>query len=134
MVQQNIGGYIKAFAGNTGTANAGAVQNGSAIDRLGELSCVVFAKAGTTAGTPTSWLATVTLQQSVGATTPAMAHYATVGVISSTTPTLEGNVNLSGAQRYVRVVIATPTFVGGTTPSVVLDSTVVLGGANAYPF
>jgi hypothetical protein len=134
MIQQNIGSYVKSFTGNAGLVNSGAVQNGSAIDRLGELSCVVYAKAGTVSGTPTSWLATVTLQQSVGATTPAMAHYATVGVISSTTPYLEGNHDFSGAQRYVRVVIGTPSFTGGTSPSVVLDSTVILGGSNRYPF
>lgn len=134
MVKQDIGAYIKAVAGNTGLANTGVVQSGSAIERTAANSAVVYVKAGTVAGTPTSWLATVTLQHSIGSTTPAMTHFATIGNISNTTTTLEGSINLSGAKQYVRVVIATPVFTGGTTPSVVLDSTVVLGGANELPF
>lgn len=134
MVTQNIGAYIQAVTGNAGTANAGAVQTGTTVDRTGKGSCVVYTKAGTVVGTPTSWLATVTLQHSTGATTPALSVFATLGTISSTSTTLQSNVNLSGAKQYVAVVIATPVFTGGTTPSVVLDSTLVLGGASVLPY
>jgi hypothetical protein len=136
----DFGAYMKPTKGINSAALAAGVLNGAAIDRQGYESMRVHASTGATTGTPTSFTATFKVQHSDDGSTGwvdyapggAGATSAEVGVIVAINSETSKNYVLAGAKRYIRVV-CTAAFVAGTAPTVVVSSTVALGGSRAVP-
>jgi hypothetical protein len=145
MSAQTISGVGAEIAPRTGLApqalSGSSDVNGTGIDRLGFNSCKLVAKTGATTGTPTSFTVAVRLQHSdaVGSGytdfTPSVPNPGGTGAI---TPLAAANairdrsIDLKTAKRFIRAV-ATPAFVGGTSPTVLADVSVILGGADVLP-
>lgn len=139
---RNGGVLAKCFVGTVPAAakSAGTV-NGSGIDRkpkggTGFDSCKVVISNGATTGTPTSFTNTCKVQDS--ADNSSFADYtpptgSASGVNSVASSCAEFEVDLSTARRYVRVV-ETIAFVGGTTPTLLANSTLVAFGTDETPY
>jgi len=129
----DIGSYIKALAGFSPQAAAAGTINGAAIDRAGFQSAVLHGRTGAVTGTPTAQTYDLKLQESAdGSTGWTDIAGAAIAQIAAANTEAEVNVNLAGAKRYIRVV-GTVTFTGGTTPTLQVASTLVLGGASKLP-
>lgn len=129
----DVGAEIKAVAGFSPQAAAAGAINGTAIDRLGFQSAVLHGRTGAATGTPTSQTYDLKLQDSADGTTGwADIAGSAITQITAVNTEAEKDVNLSGAKRYVRAV-GTVAFVGGTTPTLLVASALVLGGASELP-
>lgn len=132
-VQRNIGAYVKAAKGINPAASAAATTNGAAIDRRGLLSCVLHAACGAAAGSPTAQTVDAKLQDSAdGSTGWADIAGAAVTQLTSNNTETQKDVNLSAAKRFVRVAVVVG-FTGGTSPTIPVAATVLLGGADEVP-
>jgi len=134
--RNNIGAFIDPDIGVTPRAPtaSGTAIKGSAIDRTGFDSCVLAVFTGAAAGTPDSFSVAGKLQHS-DTTTDGDFTDLTDGAITAITAVdtlAEVDVNLADAKQYIRAVV-TPTYVGGTTPSVLLGAVVIKGGARNPP-
>jgi hypothetical protein len=134
--RNDIGAFIDPDIGVTPrapTASATAI-NGSAIDRTGFDSCVLAVFTGATAGTPDSFSVAGKLQHSDTTTDGDFSDFtgASITAITAAGTLAEVDVNLADAKQYVRAVV-TPTYVGGSTPSVQLGALVIKGGARNPP-
>lgn len=105
--------------------------NGTGIDRSGFDSVKILGSTGATTGTPSSFTVTYKLQDSSDNST-----FTDVSGQSFTVTAADGenylNVNLVGLQQYIRVVM-TPAFTGGSSPTVLSQASVFLGGAAVLP-
>jgi len=129
----NIAAFIKPALGTVPEAASAGSVNGPAIDRLGYGSCELVVATGAATGTPTTTSVTSKLQHSDDGSTswtdltdgagPTVAAASSIGSVG---------VDLAGAKRFVRVS-RTVAFTGGTTPTVGVASTVILGGADKLP-
>ncbi|NIU01091.1 MAG: hypothetical protein GWN01_09250 [Nitrosopumilaceae archaeon] len=130
---RDIGAALKTVLGVSPQNNAGSAINGPAIDRTGFESCVLSAMAGSTTGSPTSFTVDAKLQESADGST-GWADISGAAISALTAVDTEGDVDidLSGVKKFVRAVV-TPAFVGGTSPTVDVAATVVLGGAQEVP-
>jgi hypothetical protein len=136
----DMGAYVKPTKGINSVASAAGVINGPAIDRQGYESGKVHASSGASTGAPTSFTADFKLQHSDDGSTnwldPANlgAGFASgvVGTLTAINSEVSKNFNFAGLKRFIRVV-CTLAFVGGTTPTLVVSSTVALGGSRAVP-
>lgn len=134
----NVGALVKTFAGVAPVFSAAATINGPAIDRMGYGSCVLQVQTGLDTGTPTTRSVIAKIQHSDDGSTnwtdlavPVGGSFATTAITAVST-NAEVDVNLAGAKRYIRSVV-TIAFTGGTTPTVGVSSTVVLGGLDKLP-
>ncbi len=125
----NLNDNVKTVKGIAPQAASTAV-NGNGIDRSGYNYAVVACETGATTGTPTSTSVAFKVQDSADNTTFADVSSATVTIADAAHG--EVNVDLRGLRQYIRVV-ATPTFVGGTSPTVQISASVVLGDAVVRP-
>jgi hypothetical protein len=133
----DIGAFIKSVKMHVPVAVSGSsAVNATGINRIGHASLALIACTGAATGTPTSFSFEVKVQDS--ADDSSYADYKPDGTnVAATTITAvntltELNVDLRGARKYVRVVV-TPTFVGGTSPTVLFSSAVALGGSQKLP-
>jgi len=133
----DIGAFIKPVKMHVPVAVSGSsAVNATGIDRIGHASLALIACTGATSGTPDSFSLAIKVQDSADNSTfadykPDGTNVASTTIIAADTLT-ELNVDLRGARKYVRVVV-TPTFVGGTSPSVLFSSAVALGGSQKIP-
>ena len=132
-----IGSYILVKAGTVPAAQAAATRDGTAIDRLGYSSCVLFAQSGAVSGAPSTQTMDAKLQDSEDGST-GWADYtpptgtAAVTQITAASSVSEKDVDLAGAKRYIRVR-ETVAFTAGTSPTLGAATQVVLGGAVVKP-
>jgi hypothetical protein len=135
---KNIGGYVKIVQGNAPIAMTEQAYLGSAIDRLGYDSCVLVANIGATAGAPTGLSFPVTIMHCATsggtyATYVPTDSLVTAQISLATTDTIKAlAVNLSGANRYLKVS-CNPDFTAGTSPSLVVGTSLIFGGAADIP-
>lgn len=143
MYRMRNGGVIaKAFLGTVPAAakSAGTV-NGTGIDRkpkggTGFDSAKLIVNNGATSGSPTSFTNTCKVQDS--ADNSSFSDYTpptgSAQVVNSTASSVaEGEVDLSMARRYVRVV-ETIAFVGGTAPTLLANASLVGFGTDETPY
>jgi len=134
--RNDIGAFVDPDIGvspQAPTASGTAIK-GSAIDRTGFDSCVLAVFTGVDAGTPDSFSVAGKLQHSDTTTDGDFSDLtgASVTAITAENTLSEVDVNLADAKRYIRAVV-TPTYVGGSTPSVHLGALVIKGGARNPP-
>ena len=121
-----------------GAVRAVPAGEGTAIDRQGFLSAILAVKVKTLTGSPTSAsvAASVTHCDTVGGTYEAVTDIIPPGEKASFAIEAGGlyqvPVDLLACKRYVKISPDT-TFVGGTTPAVTTDCTVVLGDPAEQP-
>lgn len=134
--RNNIGAFVDPDVGITPRAPtaSGTAIKGSAIDRTGFDSCVLVVQTGQDSGTPDSFSVAGKLQHSDTTTDGDFTDLtgAAIAAITTEDALAEVDVNLADAKQYVRAVV-TPTYVGGTTPSVLLSAAVIKGGARNPP-
>ena len=127
----DIGAAVKAIKGINPEDSAAQTINGPAVDRHTynlPRSAVVACQVGAETGSPTSKTVNYKLQDSPDNST--WADYGSAGTtITADDTDGELDLDLNGADRYVRVVV-TVAFVGGTSPTVPVGATLVLGGAD----
>lgn len=105
--------------------------NGDSVDRLGYNSLVLFAQVGDATGSPSAFTATVKLQESDDDSTFTDISGATF-VLDADGESGQYNLDLAEYGRYIRAV-ATPAFTAGTSPTVPVQATIILGGAEVLP-
>jgi len=133
MIQTDAGKYIKPVAGFSPQASDGtAAIEGPAIDRTGFLSAVLHGRTGAVTGAPTAQTYDLKLQESADGSTWTDIPGAAITQITAADTEADVNVNLAGAEKYIRAV-GTVTFTGGTTPTLQVAATVILGGADVKP-
>lgn len=137
---RNIGELISARQNLPAQSFSGAGSvNGGNIDRqtLNEpQSCVLHLMAGAVSGAPTSFTLSAQLQSAPDNGAGAPGTYANYGAaatnITAASTEVSQNIDLSGANRWIRVVV-TPAFVGGTSPTVLAAAEVIFGGEQELP-
>lgn len=133
---RNVGGIATMRTALRPQANAGAAAFtllGLGIDRDAFQSALIKVVTGASSGAPTSFIVSAKLQDSEDNTTfadvvatqsnPAVALANVIAVNSSAF--LE--IDLSSLRRYIRVVF-TVSFVGGTSPTILVAAEIELGG------
>lgn len=135
-LRNNIGAFIALAIGVTPRAPtaSGTAIKGTALDRTGFDSCTLALQTGATSGTPDSFSVAAKLQHSDTTTDGDFTDItgAAVTPITAANAIASVDVNLAGVKKYIRAVV-TPTYVGGTTPSVLLSAAIVEGGAQSLP-
>jgi len=139
--QHNVGAYIAPVTSVFPQSSGAATIDGSSIDRFAHntpLSCFLHQVVGAIGVAPSAASVVTTLQHSpdnsnwtnytpdgasVAAATPAVTAADTGSGVA---------VDLSAANRYIRSVTAV-TLTGGTSPSVLVASDIILGGAAVLP-
>ena len=132
MLFSDIGSNIKIVRVIAPHSNSGTSTNGPAIDRVGYASAVLYVDVGAVSGSPTSFTVDCKIQESSDGSTWADVSGASIETISAANTQKELNIDLRGLKRYIRAV-ATVSFTGGSTPSVLVCASLVLGGASEYP-
>lgn len=131
----DIGAYVKTEVGLKPTNSAASATNkGAAIDRLGFLSAVIACAIGSAAGSPSAISATYKLQESDTTTDGDFTDVSGAALAAMTANDSSGYIdaNLQGLKRYIRVV-CTVALTGGSTPTLPVAATVILGGADSLP-
>lgn len=110
-------------------ATAGAV-NGAAIDMEGYGEGMVVVTNGAATGTPTSFTFDAKVQESADGST-AWTDVTGASIVQVTTANKTAEIAVeqlkkAASKRYIRVV-ATPAFVGGSTPTLLISAHVLLG-------
>ena len=129
----DIGSFIKPVEGILPQATDGAADvNGAAYDRLGFNSGVIAASVGASTGAPTAVSVVFKLQESDDGST-GWTDVADASVTIDAENTIgDVNLKLAGTKQYVRVV-ATAALTGGTSPTLQIGASLVLGGAEEKP-
>eukprot|EP00919_Chromeraceae_sp_WS-2016_P047586 GHVR01112737.1.p2 GENE.GHVR01112737.1~~GHVR01112737.1.p2 ORF type:complete len:148 (+),score=14.73 GHVR01112737.1:176-619(+) len=137
----NVGGYIKVVAGNVPVAavQAGAMT-GVAIDRDGYNSCVVHVATGAVTGSPDAISVTCKVYHSLDNSADPFAVYkpdgtneAAITAVTAASSQGQLDVNLAGAKRYIKLYPVLAVTGGSGPPTVMVQTTVALGGATAPP-
>jgi len=132
---QNVKGYTGFVPVLLGGSSA---VNGVIIDRRNFLSAYISLGLGATAGTPTGSQLAWIVQHGDASNLSDVSTYATLTALGAADANFTSgaafneNVDLSGAKRYIRVVI-TPTFTAGTSPTVASAVAVILGDKAIQP-
>lgn len=110
-----------------------AAVDGTSIDRFAHndpQSCVLQLASGAVSGAPTSFSLSAQLQHSPDNST--WSNFGSAIQVTAADADASANVDLSGAAEYLRAVV-TPSFTGGTSPSVLGQADIVLGGEQELP-
>jgi hypothetical protein len=127
----SIGDFIVALQSIPPQSSAAAVINGSSIDRFLHnlpLSCVLHTALGAISGSPSATGVSTKIQHSSDNST--WVDYATTSqgpTLTAANTDISAPVDLSSAQRFLRVVM-TVAFTGGTTPSAIAAADIIIGG------
>jgi hypothetical protein len=141
----NVAHFAKAGAlydvvkGTPPAAVSAGTRNGAAINRIGFRSLTLHAATGAETGSPSARTVNAKIQDSADGSTgwadyvpPGSSTAAAVAEITAANAEAEVDVDLAGAKAYVRVVEVT-AFTGGTSPTLGVATTVVLGGPESVP-
>jgi len=135
---RNIGAHLLSKIGVVPAARTAGATNGTGINRLGHQSCVLAVKTGASSGTPDSFTVAGKLQHSADNskwadyTDPITGNVVAITALAAANSIAEVDADLSGAKLYIRAVV-TAAFVGGTTPAINCDATILLGGSAELP-
>ena len=132
----DIGGYIKAAVNALNTA-ATAEVDGTAVQLSGPgydyQSGVLAVGVGSASGTPTSFSVAANIQDSAdGSTGWADVSGTSITAITAANGVASVKFNLRGARGYIRAK-GRPSFVGGSSPTIPVTATLVLGGTTEAP-
>ena len=134
LIQRDIGHLIRPVNSVRPQSSGAATINGGSVDRFLHnlpLSAVMRTALGAVSGAPTSFTVQSTLQHAPDNAT--WTNYAPLGTTVQGAVLAAANaddlvaVNLSSAQRYLRVQTVI-TFVGGTSPAVLVMSDLIVSG------
>ena len=129
---RDIGNWISAKAGIRPVAQAAATVNGVTITKGTSHSCVLHAHTGAETGGPTTRTLATKIQDSLdGSSWADLAGGAGVDVTAVNSES-EANIDLSNARAFVRVV-ATVSFTGGASPTLLIAAEVVFGPPRKMP-
>lgn len=138
---KSIGKQIKAVVGLTLAARAAGTVVGPAIDRTGFDELALLLQSGAATGSPTSFTADakITHCDTSGGTytdytppTPTPSPSGAVATVTAIDSVKKRSVDLRAAKQFIKVS-QTNAFVGGTTPTLLTGSTVLLGAADTLP-
>ena len=140
VTQRNIGGYITGLTSAYPQSSAAATVTGVSIDRQAHgmpLSCTMHTAVGAVGGAPTTTSVVTTLQHAPDNSTwttyqPDGVNNATATAITAATSDSELDVDLTLAYRYIRTSTVVG-FTGGTSPTVLFDTKIVVGGESYQP-
>ena len=142
----DIGGEIsvirsispQAISGSSDVNGANSVGDRTPSGDQEYMSGVLTLVTGATTGTPTTVSVACRLQDSADGTSgwadiasSAGGPYA-ITAITAADSVASVNFNAKPIRRYVRAV-ATPTFTGGSSPTILIAATIALGGAQKKP-
>ena len=129
-----LGENTKVTAGIIPVAQSAGAVNGLVIDRFGFFDAIAHLKLGAVAGSPTALGVSVKMQTGDAADGSDMADVAADLTLPLTTALAEAklNLDLNSYKRYLRPVLTT-TFTGGTTPTIPVAITIILGNAVSIP-
>ncbi|MEE9140513.1 MAG: hypothetical protein V3U18_07020 [Alphaproteobacteria bacterium] len=131
--QHDIGAEVKSVKGINPADSAAATINGPAIDRSGFLSAVLHHASGAATGTPTAQTVDSKLQDSAdGSTGWADITGAAAAQLTADDTDADVNVDFGTTKKFIRVV-TTVGFTGGTSPTIPVAATVMLGGPDVLP-
>lgn len=132
--QRDLAALIATFASLAPVAGTGSAQNGVGIDRLGFLSAVGVVpwstSGGVTGGTILAKFQHSDVQGS-GYVDFGTAVTVTIPAGPNASGVAEVPVNLSGAKRYIRLVVDSDP--SGGSPASIVAASIVLGGADQLP-
>lgn len=135
VTQHNIGALV-ALATSVLPQAASAAVTGNSIDRFAHnlpLSGVIHQVVGAETGSPTGVSVVTKIQHSpdnatwADYTQPGGSSAATTAALTAVNTENSLAVDLASANRYVRLV-TTPTFTGGTTPTILVTADLILSG------
>lgn len=128
-ISRNIGEMLAVVTAVVPQSFSGSsAVDGTGIDRYAHndpQSCVLHCGTGAVSGAPSSFSLTVQLQHAPDDST--WANYGSSFTVAVASSDGSQNIDLSGANEYVRAVV-TPAFVGGTSPSVLAFADIIFGG------
>ena len=127
--------HLKAFVQHAAGTAITAANNGTGLDKTGYEGGIVVAQVGSTTGTPTSFTVTFKLQHSKDNSVWVDALDANQAAISgalTAAGALKLRIDATYLFKFIRVV-ATPVFVGGTSPTAVISSELLLGDTSFQP-
>jgi hypothetical protein len=132
----NVGGHIAVVKGIKSTNASAGTITGAVIDRASygyAESCVIYAANGDAAGSPTAQSLNVKLQECAtsGGTYTDVSGAAITAIAADDTAAYK-DFDLTGVERYVKLV-AVVAFTAGTTPSIPVNASLILGGAYHEP-
>ena len=140
---RNSGAHIRCIEAIPPSAYTNGTTNGAAIDRYGlggdaQFSGVLVAHRGTETGGPSTDTSQFSVQHSADGSTgwAALNNPNTGSAYQSTAMAAPGleqiDLDLSGAHRYIRVVLVT-TLAGGASPTIPASATISLSGELKAP-
>ena len=139
--QHNIGAFIVPITSIFPQSSAAAVINGSSLQRSAHglpLSAVLHQHIGAIGGAPSAASVVSKIQHSPDNATWAdytpdgASAVATTAALTAATTGNRLNVDLSGANDFIRIV-TTITFTGGTSPTVIVAAELIIGGESLLP-
>jgi hypothetical protein len=126
---------VYAIAGFVPEESSGTAITGDVIDRQGYDSLLAVVNVKASSGTPDTAVALIRIEdaeeQAFNVTNATYVTLAAAADVKSKT-TLYYNVDLRGANRYVRIYIDI-TYTNGTTPKNFIAADLVFGEANVEP-
>ncbi len=137
---RNIGAFVSVAASVLPQAATGTVT-GASVDRFAlnnPMSCVLHGSLGAVSGAPAAVAVATKVQHAPDGATwsdyvppgaSAVAETATLTAADSDTALA---IDLSSADRFIRAVTAV-ALTGGTSPSAIVATEIVLGGASLLP-
>jgi len=129
---RDVGGSVKTLMGIAPVVKtADATINGPGIDRRGYEGAVFCLEVGAK-GDQTGHTVDCKIQESDDNSSWSDVSGATFTQITTENTHGELNLNLQGRKRYVRMVV-TITITGGSSPSIAVGGTVVLGNPKQLP-
>lgn len=143
MLMRDIGSHIRVVDAIVPTNASAGTVTGTGIDRYGlgndgEMSCVLRGSRGADAGGASPHSVAYAVEHSTASGSGYVALNDRDGnaiVIAANTTDDSGSevsIDLSGADRYIRVV-ATVVLTGGTSPTLPIAAMLVFGGALVKP-
>lgn len=139
--QHNIGAFVAVVTSVEPQAASAGTINGASIDRFAHsnpLSCVLHTIVGADTGSPSAVSVQSELQHSpdnstwTNYTDPQTGNAAQAAALAAINTENSLAVDLSSAYRYIRVQTAV-SFTGGTSPTALVASDLVLGGQDTLP-
>lgn len=129
-VSRNIGGHVSTVTPVPPQSSGAATIDGSSIDRFTHsmaLSCVLHTVLGAVSGSPSAVSVQSTLQHSPDNSTWANYPNAQAPALTAASTENSLNVDLTPAQRYIRVVTVVG-FTGGSSPAALLAADLIVAG------
>lgn len=132
---RRTGEYIKSVAGlRPQAALEASAINGVAIDRTGFQSCELLAFTGAETGAPTARTLATKLQDSAdGSTGWVDIAGAAAPDVTAVNSEQRAAIDLTVTEKSFIRVVHTVSFTAGTSPTIFVGSTVVLGGHRRPP-